>query len=1273
MIHFNFQKSALLLLAIITLGAFSANAQLSGTYTIAGTNPDYATLSDAVGDLNTSGVNGPVIFNIRDGSYTGSNWQVTIGNISGASSTNTITIKSQSNDATKVSISAAGSSSNNHVILFDGAKYVKVLHLSLANTNASNNCVVRFSGTAEFDNVENCVLTGLTTTSNSGDRTVVRIGHYGVGDYFQGNDITIKNNTIKNGSCAVSVCGQSTSTLTDNITIDGNTVTGSYYYIFYTYYAGNLKLNNNDVNVTSNGLYYPFYFYYNGDGMEVTGNTAVLSTKTTQYTIYIYGMNSVVGSATTPALFKNNDFTVTSTSTLYGIYNYNDYYLDFSENDFDVTGSSTTYFPYYLLYYCSDSKANENNFKVKGTSTLYAPYFAAYNSTNVEVAENVFDVTGSSTTYAPYYFSYYNYTSVLKDNVFDVYTTGTAASPYYTCYYGDDNVIENNEFNVQNTTGTAYVPYFMSYNGNDNLLKGNTFNLKKTSGTTYTPYYLNAYGAGNVVDDNEWNVTRTTGSNYVPYYGVYNTSGSAARNNRFNVNASSSSTVYASYYLNYLGSLDTFEENVYNINTTGTIYSYKYYLSNLTRNNTFNFKTTSGTIYNYFYYNAGGDFLNNKMYNTSTTGTIYGCYFYYNSPGGGMFANNVFDSRSNSGTVYGMYSYYQNNDDVIGNVISTKTSGTSYLFYASSGIVGDSRFYNNTFHSNATGSTNYLMYFSGSNNGKGIFKNNVFSRSKDASNGVYISNASKYEGDYNNFYTATSTTPKLQCGSPSFSTTQLQEWRQKTNSDMNSLSFAPGYSDEAGFDFRPDASNPDAWSLQGRGTHLANDTLDILGNPRAKVPADGVPDIGAYEFTPTSIPHDADAYPSSPLANSMQYFLFGQDTVGAIEWGASVPSTFTMKQYTGLKANPILAAVGRMFFFTTMDAGGDVDYAHKAHIRYKDPWIGNVSSETNARIAKSTGSTPWAGYNYTNGITDTVMNVLSPANDFDSLGKYTGVENARIGIRCVVEPENIQTSNITAFVADIAWDPIFNPIGYEIIVNTSSATPTAAQAAAANFTATNSYTAGVPTALTEDTRYYIHIRSICGAKDTSGWALDSFMTLITCHSPNVQITAVNSNRAVAYWDTVKTGIAYEYAIDQSPTPPAFGTSIPNNSLLVPYLLSNTTYYMHVKSYCSSIYSESGWTTVPFTTWPLDVNNVNGEAMNIVAYPNPVTDVLHVQILGSIADNAVVELEDITGKLIQRVAVGNDKVDVNVSEVSAGVYMLRYRDDNRTEVIKVTKQ
>ncbi|MBK7407288.1 MAG: hypothetical protein IPJ40_03870 [Saprospirales bacterium] len=88
-----------LLFLLLSLTPLFTQAQLNGTYTIGGANPDYATIAAAVSALNQSGVNGPVVFNIRDGSYVE---QATMNAIPGSSTANTVTFQSESGDSSAV-------------------------------------------------------------------------------------------------------------------------------------------------------------------------------------------------------------------------------------------------------------------------------------------------------------------------------------------------------------------------------------------------------------------------------------------------------------------------------------------------------------------------------------------------------------------------------------------------------------------------------------------------------------------------------------------------------------------------------------------------------------------------------------------------------------------------------------------------------------------------------------------------------------------------------------------------------------------------------------------------------------------------------------------------------------------------------------------------------------------------------------------------------------------------------------------------------------------
>ena len=135
--QFNKAKRLLLLSALLVMATVSAMAQpLNGTYTVGGTTPNYATLTDAVNALTTNGVSGPVIFSLRNGTYSGA--QYTLPAITGASATNRITFLSETGIAANVTISyAATGSSDNFVFKLDNASFITFKNLTLTNTAGS--------------------------------------------------------------------------------------------------------------------------------------------------------------------------------------------------------------------------------------------------------------------------------------------------------------------------------------------------------------------------------------------------------------------------------------------------------------------------------------------------------------------------------------------------------------------------------------------------------------------------------------------------------------------------------------------------------------------------------------------------------------------------------------------------------------------------------------------------------------------------------------------------------------------------------------------------------------------------------------------------------------------------------------------------------------------------------------------------------------------------------------------------------------------------------
>src|SRR5690606_478049 len=114
---------------VMLVATVAANAQaLNGTYTIGGTSPNYSTFALACAALNSQGVAGPVVFNVRPGTYTSTNTAHTIGNsgtgVTGTSPSNTVTFQPDPANPGAILINnTANSSSNNYAVRLLDADY----------------------------------------------------------------------------------------------------------------------------------------------------------------------------------------------------------------------------------------------------------------------------------------------------------------------------------------------------------------------------------------------------------------------------------------------------------------------------------------------------------------------------------------------------------------------------------------------------------------------------------------------------------------------------------------------------------------------------------------------------------------------------------------------------------------------------------------------------------------------------------------------------------------------------------------------------------------------------------------------------------------------------------------------------------------------------------------------------------------------------------------------------------------------------------------------
>ncbi|MFI5222262.1 MAG: beta strand repeat-containing protein, partial [Bacteroidia bacterium] len=217
------RKSIFSLLAVLII-SYAANATpISGTRSV-GPSGYYSTLTSAISDAVTNGVNGALVLELTYGYNSASEtFPIAISNITGASPTNTITIRPQSG------ISGLSITSSNSTATFDlnGAQYIiidgrpggyGVKDLSISNTSLSG-AAIRFINDACYNTIMYDTISGVNNTLTGG------VIFFSTSTGSRGNDSNIINNCdIKDGATYPEVSIYSLGSVTTSALYNSNNI-----------------------------------------------------------------------------------------------------------------------------------------------------------------------------------------------------------------------------------------------------------------------------------------------------------------------------------------------------------------------------------------------------------------------------------------------------------------------------------------------------------------------------------------------------------------------------------------------------------------------------------------------------------------------------------------------------------------------------------------------------------------------------------------------------------------------------------------------------------------------------------------------------------------------------------------------------------------------------------------------------------------------------------------------------------------------------------------
>jgi len=368
-----------------TLTINGYKTSLSGTYTVGGSSPDYATPALALTALMSNGVCGPVTFNVRSGTYTG---QLNFNDaIPGASSINSVRFRS---DPANSVMPLIRNGSGFTLGFSGGASHISFDSLRIETTSSTR--VVELGGVNDSISFNGNAFKGYNTTSSSDLYATIYDANGSNTTNFE-----FINNTVQYGAYGIRLYGavNSVALSQDGFVIKNNVFTDLGYYGLYFRNCKNGVIEGNSIsNKTTASLGYGIYASYNY-ALDLIGNKIVSYGTSWARGIYWYYCD---GTSANRSLIANNMFSRPNASSSSAHYDYIYYadYTDIVHNSWyaNYSYSSTSYGV--IRYYAGTSDQFSNN----SIANAGSAYCIRVNGTiNTEKNNNYYNASNTNKRY----------------------------------------------------------------------------------------------------------------------------------------------------------------------------------------------------------------------------------------------------------------------------------------------------------------------------------------------------------------------------------------------------------------------------------------------------------------------------------------------------------------------------------------------------------------------------------------------------------------------------------------------------------------------------------------------------------------------------------------------------------------------------------------------------------------------------------------------------------------------------------------------------------
>lgn len=285
-------------------------ASMSGSYTIGKDSSDFQSFTSAISALEARGVAGPVVFNIKSGTY---NEQFTISRYPGSSCENTVTFQSQSGDSTSVVLAYTGTSASNYILKLSGSKGVIVKNLTFLPASSTYSTGILLETDASCNRISGNIFRGsISSTSTTYTANLL----YLTGSPGSGNDMNvISGNYFEGAGYGIYFNGYATPD-SGNV-LNKNVFSAQYYRAIHLVNQTGFLLSNNEVKSRSSAV-----SNYAGISFTNSKEFKVSSNKIVSYGGEGILLNDCRGSMSATSVLENNFIS----NSLTGIsLNYSDY------------------------------------------------------------------------------------------------------------------------------------------------------------------------------------------------------------------------------------------------------------------------------------------------------------------------------------------------------------------------------------------------------------------------------------------------------------------------------------------------------------------------------------------------------------------------------------------------------------------------------------------------------------------------------------------------------------------------------------------------------------------------------------------------------------------------------------------------------------------------------------------------------------------------------------------------------------------------------------